>query len=453
MSEDLITKIYNSFNPFEPLKPDDPAYVNCSAVRGNEDIFREVGKKIIRADRKTCQLYTGHRGVGKSTELLRLKKYLEKNGCFVVYFGATEGDIDEQDAHYTDIILACTRHILEELKDCASPKPLLNWLQSRWTALKDLALSEVDFEQLQVEQQIGLFTKLTASVRRIPSKREEIRKQVDLYSVPLIDALNDFIAEAKQKLPNNKSKIVVIADNLDRIVPVERGGGKTNHDEIFLDYSNQLTALDCHIIYTVPISLVYSNRAPDLRNIYDTPQVLPMIAIETRDDKIFEPGIEALKAIIEKRLEPYVKELFDLQNKRLENLYDLGVFDTEATRLKLFKMTGGHVRELMLFMQSSMDWIDNLPITDAAVKRAINEARESTYRVAIDEHEWDKLAVVNQQKKIPNEEGYRSLLFRRCVLEYQDINEQGDMVRWHDIHPLIEDLEEFKTALNKLNLP
>ena len=80
MSEDLITKIYNSFNPFEPLQPGDPAYVNCSAVRGNENIFNEVGRKIIRSHLKTCQLYTGHRGVGKSTELLRLKKYLEANG-------------------------------------------------------------------------------------------------------------------------------------------------------------------------------------------------------------------------------------------------------------------------------------------------------------------------------------------------------------------------------------
>lgn len=388
MSEDLITRIYNAFNPFEPLQPGDPAYVNCSQVRGNENIFNEIGRKIIRSQRKTCQIYTGHRGVGKSTELLRLKKYLEDNGCFVVYFGATDGDIDEQDVAYTDIILACIRHIVEKLKDCASPNPLLNWLQSRWAALKDLALSEVDFEQLQIEQQIGLFTKLTASVRRIPSKRQEIRKQVDLYSVPLIDALNDFISEAKQKLPNNKSKIVVIADNLDRIVPIERASGRTNHDEIFLDYSNQLTALNCHVIYTVPISLVYSNRASELRNIYDTPQVLPMIMIKTRENQIHQPGMNVLKIILEKRLEPYVKELLDIANQRPENSYDLGIFETEATRLQLFKMSGGHVRELMLLMQSSMDWIDNLPITEAAVKRAINEARQNTYRVAVDEQEW-----------------------------------------------------------------
>lgn len=94
---------------------------------------------------------------------------------------------------------------------------------------------------------------------------------------------------------------------------------------------------------------------------------------------------------------------------------------------------------------------DNLPITEAAVKRAINEARESNYRVAIDEPEWEKLAIVNQEKKITNEESCCSLLFRRCLLEYQALDDHGEMRRWHDVHPLIEDIEQFKTALNKLN--
>ncbi|NES86390.1 MAG: ATP-binding protein, partial [Moorea sp. SIO2B7] len=261
MSQDLITKVYNAFNPFEPLQPGDRAYVNCSKVRGNENIFREIGRKIERSDISTCQLYTGHRGVGKSTELLRLKADLETKGFFVIYFAATEGDIDEQDTEYADILLACTRHILEELKNYAKPQPLLNWLQSRWTALQDLALSEVKFDRLGVEEQIAVFTKLTATLRRIPKSRDTIRKQINLYSISLIEALNEFIGEASIKLSASQKKLVVIADNLDRIVPVARGDKRNSHDEIFIDYNSQLKSLDCHVVYTVPISLVYSNRA------------------------------------------------------------------------------------------------------------------------------------------------------------------------------------------------
>ena len=441
MSQDLITKVYNAFNPFQALQPGNPAYVNCSEVRGNDNIYREIGRKIVRSNESTCQLYTGHRGVGKSTELLRVKKFLEENGCFVVYFGATDGDIDEQDAQYTDILLSCTRHIIEELKSYAQPNLLLTWLKSRGESLKDLALSEVDFDQLNVEQQIGVFTKLTASLRRIPRTREIIRKEVDLHSISLIDALNQFIAEARKQF-KNKSKLVIIADNLDRIVPIYRKDGRVNHEEIFIDYNSQLTSLHCHVVYTVPISLVYSKQATELRNIYDTPQVLPMIMIKDRNNQDFSAGLEKLKEIISKRIEPFVQNI-DIDTK---------IFDSMETRLKLCKMSGGHVREMMLLMQTSMDYIDDFPITDEAVNWAINEARDNTYRSAVDQDEWIKLAQVSQSKNIPNEEEYRSLLFRRCVLEYRGIDEEGNNTRWHDVHPLLKDTNEFKTALKEIDI-
>ena len=65
-----IKNIYNQFNPFNPLPANDPAYVNCSEVRGDDNIFKEIGKAIIYSDKPTCHLYTGNRGAGKSTELL-----------------------------------------------------------------------------------------------------------------------------------------------------------------------------------------------------------------------------------------------------------------------------------------------------------------------------------------------------------------------------------------------
>lgn len=164
---ELLKKIYNAFDPFRPLPAGDPVYVDCREVRGDGDILVELGREILLSDRRTCQIYGGHRGGGKSTELLRLKKYLEDNGCFVVYFAADEEDIDPEDAQYTDILLACTRHLLEELKN-ANPQPLLNWLQERWQSLRDLALTEIALESLSVEGQISQFAKITGNLRAVP---------------------------------------------------------------------------------------------------------------------------------------------------------------------------------------------------------------------------------------------------------------------------------------------
>jgi hypothetical protein len=38
------------------------------------------------------------------------------------------------------------------LKQEANPGPLVNWLQSRWQSLKELALTEVEFENLQLDR-------------------------------------------------------------------------------------------------------------------------------------------------------------------------------------------------------------------------------------------------------------------------------------------------------------
>ncbi|NEP46610.1 MAG: ATP-binding protein, partial [Okeania sp. SIO2H7] len=121
-SEELLTNLYNSFDPFQPLPAGDPLYVDCREVRGKGDILVNLGNRIRRTRGKTCQLYAGHRGAGKSTELLRLKQFLEEKNFFVVFFGVDDEDINSEDAQYTDILLACTRHLLKDLKDAAKPE-------------------------------------------------------------------------------------------------------------------------------------------------------------------------------------------------------------------------------------------------------------------------------------------------------------------------------------------
>ncbi|MBW4654712.1 MAG: ATP-binding protein [Kaiparowitsia implicata GSE-PSE-MK54-09C] len=434
LSEQQIADIYNAFDPFRPLEPGDAFYVDCHAVRGNDNIVRELGRRIQRSNQPTYQLYTGHRGVGKSTELKRLQQHLNANGFKVVYFAADE-DIDEDDTQYTDILLACTRHILEDLRDQANPSPLTNWLKSRWNELKGLALSDVEFDKLEINAQISQFSKLTATLRQVPSTRDTIRKQVDAHSISLIDALNEFIVEAKQTLGHGN--LVVIADNLDRIVPCPRDDGKTNHDEIFIDRSGQLRKLDCHVIYTVPISLVYSNRATQLRDSYGDCQVLPMVMVRYPDGSLNEPGFNKVKELIRKRVERHAP------NADLET----AIFDQTDTLNQICLASGGHMREVMQLMQTSLDWTDTFPIQAVAVRQAITRAR-NTYRATVDATDWAKLAVVHRTKSLPNEDDYRNLLFNRCVLEYRYADDQGEIQRWHNVHPLIEGIDEFKTALN-----
>lgn len=414
------------------------AYVNCNNVRGDGDILVEIGKEILLSDRVTCQLYAGHRGAGKSTELLRLQDSLNKEGCFVIYFAADEEDIEPEDAQYIDILLACTRHLLEGLKNRAKPDPLTNWLKDRWKDLKDFALTEVSFESLSVESQVTQFAKITANLRTVPTQRQKIRERINPHTITLIEALNAFIKDAKKHLPEEYSQLIVIADNLDRIVPIPQEDGRTNHDQIFLDRSEQLKSLDCHLVYTVPISLLYSNRAADVANLYGNPQVLPMIMVQTPDNQPHQSGINKVKEVLQKRL-----------NRIDSNRSIVDIFEQPEALDRLCLMSGGHVRNLLLLMKETIKYTDKLPIQMRDVQRAISELR-NTYRNTVFSNEWQALAKVYHDKQIENDPLYRNLLFNRCILEYRYLNAEGESEIWYDIHPLIKGIKEFQDAFKQM---
>ncbi|MEH1810663.1 ATP-binding protein [Nostoc sp.] len=438
-STDLLANLYNAFNPFEPLPAGDPKYVDCQDVRGDADILQELGNRMQLANTNTCQLYSGHLGAGKSTELLRLKKYLENRQFYVVYFEADEKDIDSQDAQYTDILLACTRRLLKDLQEMASPDPILNWLKNRWEDLKDLAQTPIEFESMAVEAQLAQFAKLTANLRAVPELRQQIRQKIDPYTVTLIQVLNEFLADAKKKLPNGKTQLAVIVDNLDRMVLVKEGD-RTNYEEVFLDRSEQLQALDCHLIYTVPISMLYSRRITDLRDIYGDPQILPMIMVKTRKGEVYQLGLKKVKEVINKRVRQIAPEL-SLEKE---------IFDSPQTLERLCLMSGGHVRNLLLLTQYAIGRTEKLPVSEKAVRRAITQARD-TYRRAVENHQWCLLAEVSSSKRIIHDDLYRSLMYNRCLLEYRYFDDEGEMQTWYDIHPLIQGIPEFKEAVAKLS--
>ncbi|MEI6065031.1 MAG: ATP-binding protein, partial [Pseudanabaena sp. ELA748] len=239
--------------------------------------------------------------------------------------------------------------------------------------------------------------------------------------------------------------LVVIVDNLDRVVPIRRGDGRTNHEEIFIDRAEQLRGLGCHVIYTIPISIAYS-RANDLANLYDRePSVLPITAISTPDGKPYAEGRQELQDLIAKRVHRHAPDAKIFPD----------VFESEAVLSRLCAMSGGHVRDLLRLVRTAFDYIDELPLTKEAVDLAITGTRDTYRRSVEDEKEWQVLAQVARDKSLSGEAViYRKLLFSRCILQYAFLgaNEDGeaDLLIWYDVHPLIRGIQQFQSALKTL---
>src|SRR5713101_8357606 len=66
-----------------PLEPDDPFYEPFVANMNDGDPIETLATRIIWSEAASVHLLSGQRGSGKSTELRRLRKTLQDQGCEV----------------------------------------------------------------------------------------------------------------------------------------------------------------------------------------------------------------------------------------------------------------------------------------------------------------------------------------------------------------------------------
>ena len=206
-----------------------------------------------------------------------------------------------------------------------------------------------------------------------------------------------------------------------------------------------MRGLKCHLIYTVPIDIVYSERCTELQNNFDETDVLPMVMLRDQDDQINVLGLQKFREIIVKRIAEVELSQQSNVGKELAKALDSRVFSSSEVVERLCLMSGGHVRLLMRMIQKAIDWTDDLPITAEAVNTAIEEGKDD-YRNTIFEHQWPLLREVAETKQILNKEKdkeYQRLLRSRCILEYRFYDQKGKLQRWYDVHPLVKDLERF----------
>ncbi len=356
----------------------------------------------------------------------------------MVYFAADDGDLEPENTQYSDILLACARQLISKLRSqSGQDDKFRGWVDRMLRDLRDLGVMELSLEELSYETPETPLGKVSTTIKTNASKQQVIRRQVEQQAESLIDILNDFIGSA---LGDRKPQdLVLIVDNLDRII--ERYDGEnqqSNYEQIFVNHSDQLRALNCHVIYTVPISLAYSVHLTAMEERYKPVEVLPMVMLKTPEGEISETGMATLKELIRQRFR------FAHMEGELE-----AAFESIEALNKLCEMSGGHVRNLMNLMKAALQNTRELPISTRSVQRAISELRD-TYRKVIDGHEWEALVRVSQDKLITeNDDQFRSLLFRRCILEYRYIDGEGEVQVWHDVHPLVRGLDGFKRALDR----
>ena len=419
--DDVMKKVYRAFDPAPLTRGTTSLYVDLDEVRGSSGLVEKLAGKIRLSATNTCQLVTGHRGSGKTTELRQLQKKLEsgEEKQFVVFCEADK-DVDRNDVDFPDILIAIVRQMAAQLKERAKIELKPGYFKDRWEQLKELLLSDVEVNEIGLEA--GLL-KFSAAIKSSPDTRAKIRESMEPRANSWIEAANDVISKAVLELKKKSySGLVIIVDDLDKMVLRDRQDGLSTGEYLFIHREGQLSAFACNMVYTIPISLAYSCRERNIASLYGQPSIgiVPMTKIKTHEGNVWEPGFERFRELIAKRLKK--------AGAKEEEVFGEGMRD------KLIELSGGQPRELMNLVRESIVG-DGLPITEKNVERASRNIRHAYARQLRGEH-WVLIEAVKKDHEFcgrteKNDKDWMELLDSRAVLQYVNDKE------WYDVNPLV----------------
>ena len=420
----------------EPLEVNDRLFVDTAKARGDFSIKRlykslnvDNKDKLHKPPRKQYTLFTGHRGCGKSTELVRAAKYLhDPQRYYVIHLDCTK-KLDPNNLRYSDVLLALANGLLNKLKDenaitidQVHLTNLENWFKERietHTKVKEFA-SEM---QAGVKAKTGIpflaqiFANLTNTFNIGSSYREELRQAFSNNFSEFATIFNQLLRVVEEQLQasNNLGHYILFTvDGTDRL-------DKNDADRFFIEDIHQLTLIESRFIYCAPIHLLHSSN--QLTTTFDSPFRLPMLKIRDNCDQIIPENYAVMRDLIYKRVPK-------------------GLFDNETTVNYLICYSGGHPRDLLRLLTVAITYADEEIIDQMAAEKAVKQIAND-YRRFIENKQYTLLVDIDNHPDAPDDytsEETSQLLFNLVLLEYNDYF-------WKS-HPLITTLSGYKKASN-----
>ena len=412
-------------------------YIPLLEARNSEAII-QVGQILEQQNPETfCTiLFTGHRGCGKSTELRRIEqKWKEK---YLTIFLDVQEETDINDLEYIDIYLMVIRQVEDTLRklkitfDKQLLKSVEDWFKEVTKESEQSVALSLDTEASASLVAAPFFAKLLFKLKGVIKNsssqktiiRETLKKEVTRMKGDINLLFGDGLKKLRTKFPHYKGFLVIV-DNLDRCPPEVS-------NKLFFDYAEQLKELHCSMIYTVPISVLYSSKG--LSNSFDDPHIVPMVNIYQLDRNVFplpyrQDALDAVAKIIEKRVD--VNLLFHSRHELME----------------LVKASGGHVRQLMQLTQRACltaSGRNHTQILAEDVEYAIKQLQFSFERT-MNKKYFTELAYIALNKDFSDVEDVRvPMLYGASVLEY------NGMEIWKYPNPLLMRSNAFTRALNAI---
>jgi hypothetical protein len=439
-----------------PLQPGDPRYLDLTPGHGSKAMTKlrrtlaAAASDGVSGDedgRFLKIVFTGHRGCGKTTELLRVERDFADR-FFPVHL-TLDGNL-YKDLDYSLMLLWLAHGLAEKFAKDGMPLPEdLIEAVGRWFATS----TNIDLQRIEASASaagtaslgggigvlsfgLRLLAQVKSEARGSAERRTQISTTLQRYAGDLIDKVNSLLTEAQAILARNRrpSRLLIVQDNLDRL---DREAAKA----LFIGNGDILKQLQADVVFTAPVSLALAPAA--IFTVFAHTFNLPMIKLATRDGVEYQPGLETLRLLVARRVD-------------LDRL-----FQAPDVVLILCRASGGSVRDLMRLLLGAAEnaAIAGLDRIDAdSAHRAIADLRvEFQGLLRPERYYFPRLAAIHRSRSdgclstsIPDgktaEDDRRclsELLLNGSVLEYN-----GDD-SWFDVHPVVQTLKAFTRALEQ----
>ncbi|PPQ32655.1 hypothetical protein CCS01_15575 [Rhodopila globiformis] len=433
----FLRQIYGNLTD-KPLQPGSAFYEPVYKILGLDDPVQQISTLIDFDGVQSIRLFSGFRGSGKTTELLRLKCELEGQGYFVLYADALTYVNAAEPIDITDLLMVLAGAFSDALEECLGAD---NSRETYWDRLWAFLHREVTLKDAGVKLEYQTPLKeilgglkggldLKFELKSATTFRENLRPVLINKLKELKTSVDRFFEDGIRLIraaQGEDTRVVFIFDQLEQL----QGTLQSEQDvirsveRIFATHLDLLKIPRIHSVFTVPpwLKFVLPNTVPIT--------LLCTVHLWENDEARShnEPAWAVFRSLIERRIgKEGLERLFGPQPGQ-QDLID-----------RTIAVCGGHFRDLLRLLRdvTARAAAANLPVAPSLVIEAINAARRDFLPIARDDAKWLADIARVRATALPSTEAapvnrLARFLNSHFVLYFVNGKE------WYDIHPLIRE--------------
>lgn len=375
------------------------------------DLIAEIIDAIDFTTGGSVQLLSGYRGAGKTTELMRLCRQIDRGRYLPIYWDVEDYFNTELPLDEGAFLVGMAAGLVESLPEGEVSK------ENLWDRVREFfGRIEVSLDASGQFSAGPLKLDLRAALRDDETFRDKVRKVLKHNRALFRREVHAFFNDVLDVIPGGRVPVFIV-DSVDHF-----RGRSANFEEVresieslFSVYAEELAIPGMHVIYTVPIYAQPMGWPGQLWPVLN-------VKVKEKDGTECQAGIELLREVLVKRAPGG----------------DIGRLLSDDDVKRVILSSGGLFRDLFRMVAGLLLKAGRLPVGDLEIA-SVERQQRSAAVVGLSGEQIEILTKVRRTKQLQ--------VPREMAAEAWDLQAMGAVlcyrngsVDWFGVHPLLEPL-------------